>query len=68
MDVAFILDKYFKGMKDVSIDMFDCRDSLNEPFGTSGRAIDYGVKNFTAITPSIQDYSYLPLCNLNYLT
>ena len=25
MDVAFILDKYFKGMKDVSIDVFDAQ-------------------------------------------
>lgn len=37
MDVAFILDKYFKGMKDVSIDVFDAqtlnavyRDVINE--------------------------------------
>ena len=30
MDVAFILDKYFKGTADVSIDVFDVPDAAEE--------------------------------------
>ena len=31
MDVAFLLDKYFKGAKDVSIDVFDAQ-TLNSVY------------------------------------
>ena len=31
MDVAFLLDKYFKGTKNVSIDVFDAR-TLNDVY------------------------------------
>lgn len=31
MDVAFLLDKYFKGTKDVSIDVFDAQ-TLNDVY------------------------------------
>jgi hypothetical protein len=39
MDVAFILDKYFKGTADVSIDVFDAAEEYNEAFVETGELI-----------------------------
>ena len=36
MDVAFILDRYFKGKENVSIDVFDAAEQYNETFVETG--------------------------------
>ena len=53
MDVAFILDKYFKGMDNVSIDVFDALKLCLEDTITDGKGMGFGLYTTSRLVDSI---------------